>query len=294
MQEGFFNLLSQNLRYTGFPLRLRAGKLFQKARPILALGEALGYIRISSLQLAFRHKPDSQKLRKSIGRILKKKNRNILVIIDDLDRLDSQELMEVFKLIRSVGSIPRIHYLLSYDESVILQLLANSTFIKEINGIEASNYLEKIVQVTFPVPPLRDGQILAVFDERLKLLTEAMNFEPDPTELRELEIFFRQSIIKHIATPRDLNRFFLSLQAEFPRSPREFNFADLVVLSWCKHRHPRLHEAIKLNKECNQESEWQKEFTNPSTANPDSLAQIARDVLGFCMRLALDEIQPQP
>ena len=40
----------------------------------------------------------------------------ILVVIDDLDRLQPDELLLVFKLIRLVGRLPSVGYILAFDE----------------------------------------------------------------------------------------------------------------------------------------------------------------------------------
>ncbi len=45
------------------------------------------------------------------------------MILDDLDRLTAEELMQVFKLVRLVGRLPYVYYLLGYDEQTLVDLI---------------------------------------------------------------------------------------------------------------------------------------------------------------------------
>ena len=81
----------------------------------------------------------------------------ILMVLDDLDRLDPSELVLVAKLVRLVGRLPNVFYLLSYDESTLRDVLTRTALVGE-NEARARDYLEKIIQVRFDLPPLRHDQ----------------------------------------------------------------------------------------------------------------------------------------
>jgi KAP family P-loop domain len=53
----------------------------------------------------------------AISKAIKQAGRNVLVIIDDVDRLHGDELLGVMKAVRLLGRFDRVHYLLSYDDS---------------------------------------------------------------------------------------------------------------------------------------------------------------------------------
>lgn len=79
---------------------------------------------------------------------LEKHGKQIYIFIDDLDRLDAKEILDVFKLIRSTLSLPQLSYVLIYDKSHIESVLENSASQKN----DSRNFLDKIVQVEYYIP----------------------------------------------------------------------------------------------------------------------------------------------
>ena len=86
--------------------------------------------------------PDIQeKFKKSLG------DEKIYIFIDDLDRLDATEILEVFKLVRSTLSISNLVYILIYDKAHIQSVLE-----KEVTEGNAKNFLDKIIQTEYHIP----------------------------------------------------------------------------------------------------------------------------------------------
>ena len=71
----------------------------------------------------------------------------IYIFIDDLDRLDATEILEVFKLVRSTLSISNLVYILIYDKAHIQSVLE-----KEVTEGNAKNFLDKIIQTEYHIP----------------------------------------------------------------------------------------------------------------------------------------------
>src|SRR6185437_2353953 len=78
---------------------------------------------------------------------LKALDRRIIVTIDDIDRLEPTEMLEVLRLVRSVGDLPNILYLLCYDSDILADGIKHAAAVAD-----GQAYLEKIVQLTIPVP----------------------------------------------------------------------------------------------------------------------------------------------
>lgn len=60
--------------------------------------------------------PSVRKLRGTLVEELRRSQRRLVVVIDDIDRLVDQEIRDVMRLVRLVGDFPNVVYLLSYDE----------------------------------------------------------------------------------------------------------------------------------------------------------------------------------
>ena len=66
-------------------------------------------------------KKDLVATRKSLDDYLKKQKRKIVIIIDDIDRLNSTEIRQIFQLVKLLGDFPNTIYLLAFDREVIVE-----------------------------------------------------------------------------------------------------------------------------------------------------------------------------
>ena len=84
---------------------------------------------------------------KKVSELLAKVECRFLVIIDDIDRLSPDEAIEVFKLVKSVGQLSNVIYLLAFDRQLAERV------VQDRFPSEGPHYLEKILQAAFEVPP---------------------------------------------------------------------------------------------------------------------------------------------
>ena len=49
-------------------------------------------------------------------------------MIDDIDRLQPDELCDLFKAIKGVGDLPNVIYLLAFDHEMVAQTLTKKTW----------------------------------------------------------------------------------------------------------------------------------------------------------------------
>lgn len=77
----------------------------------------------------------------------------IVVLIDDIDRLEREEIFEVLRLIRNTADLNNMFYLVAYDKEYVTCVL------EEKNIKNASAYLEKIFQVEIPLPKVENHLI---------------------------------------------------------------------------------------------------------------------------------------
>ncbi len=102
-----------------------------------------------------------------ISEAIGKTGKNFLVIVDDVDRLHSDELLSVMKAVRLLGRFDRVHYLLSYDEETVIDVLVETDLARNKRR-RASKYLEKIVQYPFVLPPIQLQHLATEFRSQLR------------------------------------------------------------------------------------------------------------------------------
>ena len=83
--------------------------------------------------------------RKKIEGALRQHGKRIVVVLDDVDRLLTPEIREIFKLVRLTASFPNLIYIVSCDRLRVEQALGEE-------GLSGRDYLEKIIQLPFNLP----------------------------------------------------------------------------------------------------------------------------------------------
>lgn len=105
---------------------------------------------------------DLESARLSVEEILPK-DKPVMVFIDDLDRLEKDEIYEVLRLIRNTAKFRNVIYVVAYDKTYISGML-------DTKGITApAEYLMKIFQIEIKLPVYEDSLLRDVLIEELEL-----------------------------------------------------------------------------------------------------------------------------
>ncbi len=172
-----------------------------------------------------------------IADALGKQAKRFLIVIDDIDRLNPDDAMTIFRLVKSVARLPNVIYLLAFD-----RLLAEG-IVSEAFPSEGPSYLEKIIQASFEIPPppvdiLRDQLLGAVFD--------VIGRPDERLMVRFMNVFF-DVVAPAIATPRDVVRLVNDLVVTWPAIAHNVDRADFFGLAALRISEPSLYRAIRDN-----------------------------------------------
>jgi hypothetical protein len=83
--------------------------------------------------------------RPTAERALRDLERPIVVVLDDIDRLTTAEIRDIFKLVRLTANFPNAIYVFAFDRGRVEQALRKQ-------GIPGRDYLERILQVSVDLP----------------------------------------------------------------------------------------------------------------------------------------------
>ena len=144
-----------------------------------------------------------------------------LVVIDDVDRLTSDEQLHVFRLVKSIADLPKIDYLLAFDD----QLAVNALKARPEYAAD-TGYLEKIVQAPFHLPVLEQ---YALSDWLVGLVEEfATTEEIVPGDY--WQDVLRSVVNPLVTTPRAVVKLADALRTRWPSARGETVFADLLAI----------------------------------------------------------------
>jgi KAP-like P-loop domain-containing protein len=183
------------------------------------------------------------KKRDELIKELEKLEKPILVILDDLDRLYPQELLMIFKIVRLVGRLPNLHYLLSYDEKTLLDVIAQ-TDLSNDDTSRARSYLEKMVQVKLDLPRMNATQQLKLVNAAHDEVLERNKITMDDEDTRRVSDAYAECMTDYLNQPRAIKRFFAQVDALYPLVNGEVNFADFTMLTFLRTFEPSVCQLI--------------------------------------------------
>lgn len=178
----------------------------------------------------------------------------IVVIIDDIDRLTHSEIRILFQAIKAVADFPRVTYLLSYDHDLVSSAL-NADFKND----KGSSYLEKIVQVAYPLPLIMPWQMHAYIDKRLKNVLSRLDIKVKTYE-EELWPHMLVHVMAICSQPRDVLRLLNKLLISLTSTRGEINICDVIVIEVISMKYPFIRQAIQFYPEDFTGEIWNQRF----------------------------------
>ena len=177
-------------------------------RSELAIAPEVSFLGIK-LKLGTIYKTDRnntlEKQKETINSLLKEVNKRIVVVIDDIDRLDTQETRLIFKLVKMTANFANTVFLLAYDRVRVGEMISE----EKIPGEE---FLKKIVQLSFPLPRVDQRELFGIlFGEIDKIVADLEN---DLWDQRRWEDMFESGLKKLFPTVRDIKRYINSLRLD--------------------------------------------------------------------------------
>lgn len=180
-----------------------------------------------------------ERLHAQLAQALTDQNKRFLIVIDDIDRLSPDEALLIFRLVKSVGRLPNVIYLLVFD-----RLLAEA-IVKERFPSEGPHYLEKIIQAGFDLPEAGHTQLC---DQLLNGMLSVCGQPSDEDGVRFMNIFY-DVVAPEIRTPRDVNRLLNALAVTWPAIGQEVDQADFVGLETLRLLRPGIYRTLRSNKQ---------------------------------------------
>lgn len=217
----------------------RAGKFLKAIDVVVPGAGALGEISSGVGEALGKEDeaPDLAALKDKITTDLRELDHRFIITVDDVDRLEPKEAIEVLRLVRSVADFPNVIYLLCYDTERVAEAITSGA--KVANG---AAYLEKIVQLTVMLPKPEPFELRQWFEEDLRTIIGGV-----PERVRDrLKTVIDQEGGRQLRTPRSVARTLDSIRFFWPALRNEMiDVADLVWIQLLKDGSPKLYRWVE-------------------------------------------------
>lgn len=173
-------------------------------------------------QLLQRRKEGIGGRRTKIEKALTALNQPFVVIIDDIDRLTTSEIRNIFKLVRLTANLPNIVYLVVFDRVRVEEALAEQ-------GIPGRDYLEKILQIGVDLPAVPINVLTSqVTDAINSALSTIKNTGPfDENTWPDL---FMEVVRPLLRNMRDIRRYAAAVHGTVQDLNGQVALADVLAL----------------------------------------------------------------
>lgn len=240
---GFFNQIADAL---DAKLETREDKLKDIGNKILKpVSSAVGMGVVGEVVSSYISMPDINIFKSRTEQLLEKSQKRVLILIDDVDRLDKSEIHALFRLVKLTADFKYTSYILAFDKDIVASSLQDRYSTSQGNSGE--EFLEKIIQVPLHLPhidklTLRDFCFQAV-EEALYLA----DIELSDEQAQHFGRYFILAFEKCITTPRKAKLYGNILMFSLPILKGEVNPVDLMLIEGVRTFYPRLYEIIRDN-----------------------------------------------
>ena len=183
-----------------------------------------------------------------------------IVYIDDLDRLEPANAVEILELLKNIFSIKKSVFVLAIDYNVVVKGLAKKfgALTKE-NRWEYDAFFHKIIQLTFqmPVNSYDIGNYLRLLLKDIGFVKENELKAENLENLIKLTIGGNPRSIKRLVNNIALNKIFISLKDKTKMKKNE-KFL-LVALNCIQIQYPKIYEALTLDSDFRG---WEEKFAD--------------------------------
>ncbi len=191
---------------------------------------------------------------KDIKSILEKSKHKTIVFIDDIDRLNVDEIKEILRLIRNTANFPFIQFIVAYDKDYVCKTLKR-------DGIyNPELYLKKFFNAEISLPKSEERIICNELQTRIsKTINTIWGIPKEDTRIHNMVYYrsdeYTNSIIDCLLVPkilytiRDVIRFnnLFFLLSETYREQKveaEIEFQDLFYLELLNYRYSNIYSVL--------------------------------------------------
>ena len=207
--------------------------------------------------------------KRDVARRLSGFKRRIIVFVDDIDRLFPLEVFEMVRIIKAVGDLPNVGYVVAWDPKYVREALSSA------NVPVAGAYLDKIVQVRLPLPALSSSAKTRLISGALDALPQEAHKQYFHNGAERLSLVYFHGLLNLLEQPRDVLRVFAAVQTIEPALRGELTLSDIIGLGALMVTAGEVFELLKTQPEV---FVGKRVGVQLQTKEPASLVEAGNDV----------------
>ena len=252
--RGFFSTLAGALGKSLPTMKEKIGKVFKDYGSLLSIASLSvgGVVQVSPGDAAkglgeALSTVELDELRTRIESVLSESRKRVVILIDDIDRLDRAETQAIFKLVKLSASFNHTSYVLAFDDEMVAAALGEKY---GHGGFESGrSFLEKIIQVPLYLPPSDEISLRQMTFEGVEAALTQSGITLSQEQVDAFMRHFIDGLEPRLHTPRHSKLYVNALAFSLPLLKGEVHPVDLMLIEGIRIFYPKLYTAIRATPE---------------------------------------------
>lgn len=190
------------------------------------------------LKTFFENRNDIVNLKNKINNYLRLCGKKVVFFIDNIDRIESDNIILLFKLVGNILDFNRVTYVLSFDNDRIRKIFNNDLNIDY-------KYLKKVIQMQIRVPEVNEKALNNLFKKSFNNLL--IEYGEDQENLSYYDCIINFMCEQKIDV-RDFKRFINSVISSVFSGSSYLNKRDLIIIKYVRLYNLPLYQEIYQNR----------------------------------------------
>ncbi len=250
--------LGQHLKSKGEKFAQAVTKYAAPLLPTFSLGVASTDPSKSLQAIGEVAQPSLEELQQRVNQFIIDAKRRVIVLVDDVDRLEKQQVQAVFRLVKLTANFSNTAYLLAFDEEMVARALGEIFSASPDAQADGRSFLEKIIQFPLRLPRARPDDLLTFCLARVReaLLENKLLLDPAAPQLLgrqpQADRFaqaFRQGVMPRLTTPRVAIRYANAIRFSLPLLLGEVSPVDLLLVEALNCFYPEVYRYVAAHQD---------------------------------------------
>ncbi|WP_374554245.1 KAP family P-loop NTPase fold protein [Aquitalea pelogenes] len=186
------------------------------------------------------------KIRKSLEERLSTLEKPLVVFVDDIDRLEPEQIRTLLRQIKANANLPNIIFVLLFQPSIV------ESALHPISDGDGRAFLEKIIQANFDLPVVPSAVVHEILAAEIEVVVGLYATKENGFSTSRWGNAFVGCIQPSVRNLRDVRRLISSIEIHFPLHLSgkilEVNLIDFIILECVRVFEPAFHSILSGEK----------------------------------------------
>jgi len=193
---------------------------------------------------------DLEEQKRGIGALLVRYHKKVVLLIDDIDRLDERAMQAIFRLAKLTADFENTVYVLAFDAEMVASVIGERFTASRGRRLQAGrDFLEKIVQVPLDLPAVPADALRQFAFEAIGEALRAARVEISESEASRFRKHFHEGLEIRLKTPRMAKRLGNALTFSLALTKGEVNIVEMTLIEGVRLFYPHAYDVLKRSKD---------------------------------------------